>query len=258
MTDINFQSDLLKNDNTKEYISALNKLQGYIIQENINSLKDFMIQFNKISYNLLNIYKNCKCSLKKFDIKGNSQVNHNLSNEPGSNNDFKYEIEETKEKIHIELKNMVINKYIRIITNQDSIIQKQSKELEKIKKQFEKIITKNDKFTLNSTNDWPGLSQISSSSKLVVQMENKNTNKYAPFQDGTSNISTSFIKETKKKQRDFSMPNRKLLILDVEAEKIYNEPSNVSCLGKTISQSPINCKDLSEMNVNFKGKKTIY
>ena len=107
MTDINFQSDLLKNDNAKEYISALNKLQGYIIQENINSLKDFMIQFNKISDNLLNIYKNCKCSLKEFDIKGNSQVNHNLSNELGSNNDFKNEIEETKEKIHMELKKSI-------------------------------------------------------------------------------------------------------------------------------------------------------
>ena len=250
------KDDLSEEEIIQEYKSALQKLQINVNEGNLDHIKEYLIEFVKINNNLLIRFENCHTLIKEFKLNSTNSNIEEMSKICENNNII---FDKTKEKIHLELKNFVINKFIRIITDQDSFLVKQNKEIERIKKLFDKIISKK---YLNNENFEPEKQNILSNSNTKFMnnfdlMQQPNTS--YPLQESLSTFSNTNkdTKNNKLNNRDHCVENQRLLILDIEADRIYNESISGINDTKKISQSPISHSPISNSPIYHKNKYLI-
>jgi hypothetical protein len=191
-----------------KYQSTLEKIKSLFNEKNLESMRIYLEIFDKISNELITKYIN---SVNRCDVKS------------------------IKDKIHIELKNMVIDKYIKTVVNQEKQITKQNQEINAIKKMFENLIFK--KYLQDDKSN--EINNISVHSQLSPKSEQKRIINNNKIQETVSSINISLLKEkdNKKTKKEIkSVESRRLKLLDIEAERIMNEFPTRS---NKISQSPI-------------------
>jgi|LauGreDrversion4_2_1035121.scaffolds.fasta_scaffold403469_2 hypothetical protein len=192
-----------------KYQSTLEKIKSLYNEKNLESLRYYLEMFDKISSELITKYKS---SVSICDVKS------------------------IKDKIHIELKNIVIDKYIKTVVNQEKQISKQNQEIKAIKKMFENLMFK--KYLQDDKNN--EITNISIHSQSSPKSEQKKTiNNNNKTQETISSINISLLneKDNKKTKKEIkSVESKRLKLLDIEAERIMNEFPTKS---NKISQSPI-------------------
>lgn len=216
MTDklLNYYDEIGENEFINKYKSTLDKIKSFSYQNDIESLKITLKQFEKISSDLITKYINLIIASNKIDLKS------------------------IRDKIHFELKNFVIDKYIKKVVNQDKQIIRQNQEINEIKKMFEKLIFKN--YLQEDYNEFTNPTKESQLCPNSPKIEVKKNTQYIKKQVTLSN-DINLLKDKNKPKRDTkSVENTRLRLLDIEAERIINEYPSKS---NKISQSPIHTEE---------------
>jgi hypothetical protein len=234
---LNYHDELSDDELLQDYKSSLQLLEAGIRDSTNSLLKAYINQFRKLSHALLARFENYFKLVNRDRIVGkldasSDQFLAKLKDEKSS---------KIKNEIHKELKDVLINKFLKLCSEQDSKIQFQNKEIEKIKAQFEKILLKNKDIAIDN----PKINESSSSNNIVYSKKEsprvENRVKNVPSQNNLSTLNHSYNKETetrKEIKKAKKMDANTFMELDLEADRIYNEPdANIT---KLISQSPIN------------------